>query len=97
MIEESANSSKTEDKPWLWKKGFCPNPSGRPKGKSLKAYAQEYLLKLTDEEKNEWLDGLPKDKVWAMAEGNPSTNADITSGGKQIVAFNLKLDGGNNS
>jgi hypothetical protein len=78
MNEETDNTLKTSNKPWLWKKGFCPNPGGRPKGKSLKAYAQEYLAKLTDEEKDEWLDGLPKEKVWAMGEGNPKQDTGLT-------------------
>jgi hypothetical protein len=81
---KSENTPKTDNKPWLWKKGFCPNPGGRPKGKSLKAYAGEYLSKLTDEEKDEWLEGLSKDKVWTMGEGNPDTKTDITTKGEKI-------------
>lgn len=89
-MEETDNTSKTDNKPWLWKKGFCPNPGGRPKGKSLKAYTQEYLSKLTDEEKDEWLEGLPKEKVWSMGEGNPDTKSDITSNGESLVAIDSK-------
>jgi hypothetical protein len=84
MEEETANSSKTNNKPWLWKKGQSGNLSGRPKGKSLKAYAQEYLLKLNDKEKDEWLDGLEKRTVWSMAEGNPENKTDITTKGEKI-------------
>ena len=92
MNEESENSLKTEDKPWLWKKGFCPNPGGRPKGKSLKAYAQEYLSKLTEEEKDEWLAGLPKEKVWAMGEGNP--RQDNTFEGGELPFLIKIINGG---
>lgn len=77
MEEESANTPKTDNKPWLWKKGFCPNPSGRPKGKSMKQYAQEYIMKMTDEERDEWLEGMEKKEIWKMAEGNPETKTEI--------------------
>ncbi len=76
MSETSDN--KTEDKPWLWKKGQSANPKGRPPGvKSLKQFAREYLLSLPDSEKDEFLDALPKELVWKMAEGNPETKQDI--------------------
>ena len=63
---------KSNDKPWLFKKGQTPGP-GRPKGsgKSLKEYAREYLADMTPEERLDYLDGLPKDIIWKMAEGNP--------------------------
>lgn len=77
MENQTDNSSKT-DKPWLWKKGFCPNPGGRPAGKSMKAYAKEYLSKLTDEEKDEWLDGIDKETIFKMAEGNPKNDVEVT-------------------
>lgn len=87
MEEEniSENQSKNSEKPWLWKKGQSGNLKGRPKGKTLKEYAREYLSKMTDEEKDAWLDSLPKEKVWAMAEGNPENKTDITSAGKPII------------
>lgn len=71
-MEEDA--LKSNDKPWLFKKGQAPGP-GRPKGvgKSLKEYAREYLANMTDQERLDYLDGLPKDKIWAMAEGNPDS------------------------
>lgn len=74
---------KTQDqihnsRPWLFKPGQSGNPGGRPKGsKSLKTYAQEYLLSLSDEEKLEYLKGLPKDKIWEMAEGKAKQDMDI--------------------
>jgi hypothetical protein len=77
MDEESANTQKTDLKPWLWKKGFCPNPSGRPKGKTMKQYAQEYILKMTDEERDEWLEGIDKKTIWEMSEGKPKQDLDI--------------------
>ena len=56
-------------------KGFMPgqsgNPSGRPKGKTLKEYTREYFMNLSDEEKFEFLSSIPKEVIWKMAEGNP--------------------------
>lgn len=66
---------KTNDKPWLFKKGN-PGGPGRPKGKSLKEYSREYLSSLTEEERQSFLDGIPKVEIWKMAEGNPHQTTD---------------------
>lgn len=60
------------------------NPYGRPKGKTMKEFAREFLLKMSDDEKVEWLKSLGKDIVWRMAEGNPHQTTDVTSGGKPL-------------
>jgi len=65
-----------------FKKGHPQSSDGRPKGKTLKEYAREYLESLPDEEKTEYLASLPADMVWRMAEGNPAQ--DMTSGGEKI-------------
>lgn len=54
----------------------------RPKGKTMKEFAREFLMSMSDEDKIKFLNSLSKDIVWKMAEGNPQT--DITSGGKEI-------------
>ena len=92
MENETENTSKA-GKPWLWKKGFCPNPGGRPKGKSMKDYAREYLSKMTDEERDKWLEGLDKEVIWKMSEGNPAQ--DLTTGGEKINV--VPIYGGNSN
>ena len=44
---------------------------GRPKGKSLKEYSREYLAKMTDEERVQYLNNIDANLIWRMAEGNP--------------------------
>jgi hypothetical protein len=56
---------------YIFKKGQSGNLDGRPKGKSAKRFAEEYILQLSDEEKVEFLNSIPTELVWRMAEGNP--------------------------
>lgn len=66
-------------KPWHFKPGVSGNPGGRPKGsKSLKTYAKEYLLSLSDEEKLEYMKGMDKKDIWEMAEGKPKQDMDLS-------------------
>lgn len=73
--------------PYMWKKGQSGNPAGRPKGKTMKDYAREMLECMTNEERQEFMHGLPKEIIWKMAEGNPSNNTDLTTGGQPIEAI----------
>jgi hypothetical protein len=84
-MEESDNQTSNTDKPWLWKKGQSGNILGRPKGKTMKEYARQYLERMTDEERDAWLEGLPKELVWKMSEGNPKQDTDVTSDGKPLI------------
>lgn len=56
--------------------GNNANPNGRPKGKTLKEFAREYLMNLPDDEKLAYLKTLPQEIVWKMAEGNPHNTQD---------------------
>ena len=58
-------------KPYQFKKGQSGNPKGRPPGKTLKEYTRDFLAKMTDDERQNFLNGLPKEVIWKMAEGNP--------------------------
>jgi hypothetical protein len=62
--------------------GNVANPNGRPKGKTLKEWAREKLMGMTDEEREEFIKTLPKETLWRMAEGNPAQ--DLTSAGEKI-------------
>ena len=89
LIEQSKNSKEEHpsvEKPWLFKPGQSGNLNGRPKGsKSMKSFVKEYLEGLDDEAKIEYLDGLPKELLWKMAEGNPENKTDLTTKGKAII------------
>lgn len=66
------------NKPWLWKKGQSGNILGRPKGKTMKEWAKEYLAKMNDDERDEFMHGIPKEIIWKMSEGNPTSEETMT-------------------
>lgn len=76
--EQTESSPKTEHlKPWQYKKGQSGNPSGRAKGISLKEYAKMKFLTMTDEEKEEYFNGLSKNTIWEMGEGRPESKTEV--------------------
>lgn len=70
--------------PYQYKKGQSGNPAGRPKGISLKEYAKMKLASMTDDEREDFLHGLPKETIWKLAEGNPQSTTDLTSKGEKL-------------
>lgn len=96
MEETEKSVGNQNEKPWLFKKGQSGNPKGKPKGTfSLKTYAKNYLKNMTDEEKEEFMIGLPKDIIWKMAEGNPATNGGEDENGEPKPILVKFIDGSN--
>lgn len=95
---EQAENSKTEHlKPWQYKAGQSGNPSGRPKGISMKEYVRNKFAGMTENEREEFLNGIAKDIVWKQAEGNPESTTDITSNGEGLAPILVKfIDASNN-
>jgi hypothetical protein len=84
--QENIREKRIEQlRPYQYKKGQSGNPSGRPVGISLKEYARNKLLTMTDEEREEFFYGLPKDKIWEMAEGKAKQDTEISGEVKQII------------
>ena len=76
--EQLENSKVPEQlRPYQYRKGQSGNPSGRPKGISLKEYAKMKFLTMTDDEKEEFFHGLNKDIIWEMGEGRPETKGEM--------------------
>jgi hypothetical protein len=71
--------------PYQFKKGQSGNPEGRKPGKSLKEYAKEMLATMTDEERQDFLHGLPKETIWKLAEGNPKQDVDTKVEGSLTI------------
>ena len=90
-MDEETDNQTINNKPWLWKKGQSGNLAGRPKGFSLKEWTRERLAKMTDEQRDAFLEGIPKAEVWKMSEGNPANATDITSAGKPIVMLAAEI------
>jgi hypothetical protein len=86
-MKEEIEEEPKNDKPWLWKKGVSANPKGRPKGKTMKEYAREFLSKMNEEERQEFMDGLSKEVIWKMAEGNPMNNVDANVRGELHITL----------
>jgi len=82
---------QTNSRPWLYKKGQSGNPGGRPKGsKSLKTYIKERFERMTDEEREEFLDGLDKKVLWEMGEGKPDTKNTLDAKIEHTIAPETK-------
>lgn len=80
--------------PHVYKKGVSGNPSGRPPGIfSLKTYIKQKLENMTDEEREEFLEGIDKKVIWEMGEGKAEAKTDITSDGEKIQPILVRFIG----
>jgi hypothetical protein len=64
--------------PYQFKKGQSGNPAGRPPGKSLKERARAMLNAMTEEEEQEFLNGIDKKTIWEMSEGKPKQDMELS-------------------
>lgn len=73
---ETSTNDNLSSRPWLFQPGNKFG-KGRVKGSiSLKEYAKRMIAEMSEEEKKEFMRGLPKEVIWKMAEGNPKTSLD---------------------
>lgn len=79
---------KRDEKGRIVKGSAAINPEGRPKGKTMKEFARDFLMLMTDKEKEKWLKGLSPEIVWRMAEGNPHQTSENEN--KEEVTVNIK-------
>lgn len=76
---EQFNNSKVPPQlqPHVYKKGQSGNPGGRPKN-TLKEYAKLKIANMTEEEREDFLNGIDKRVIWEMSEGKAKQDLDLS-------------------
>ncbi|MEK6829225.1 MAG: DUF5681 domain-containing protein [Nanoarchaeota archaeon] len=90
--EQQSNSREARIerlRPFQFKPGQSGNPNGRKGGESLKEYAKRMLAAMDEDQRQDFLKGLPKDKIWEMAEGK--AKQDIEHSG-EVAAKIISID-----
>lgn len=87
--EQRKNRDYAELRPYQYKKGQSGNPSGRPKGISLKEYARLKFIHMTDEEREEFLNGMDKKTIWEQGEGKPKQDMEVSG---EMVSKIIQID-----
>jgi hypothetical protein len=79
-IKEKEAKNKAEHlAPWQYKKGQSGNPGGRPIGAlSMKTYVKNKMLAMTEEEREDFLNGIDKRTVWEMSEGKAKQDMEVS-------------------
>jgi len=90
-MEERRPQQKTQRnydylKQYQWQKGQSGNITGGNQHKQkFKAFLSEFLENMSPEDKAKYAENLGAEFVIRMAEGNPETKTDITSGGRPLI------------
>ena len=82
---------KNPPKEFQFKPGHSGNENGRPKGKSLKEYSREYLAGMTEDERIDFLNTLPTESIWKMAEGNPKNDDNLKVEGNIVLEISKEV------